>query len=83
MVTPRTLSPYDSLIDYLIEKATPQEILAYEVSEAEQERADELTEKNKTAALTPEEHEELKQMMEVDLLVGLLKARAKAALQQP
>jgi ADP-heptose:LPS heptosyltransferase len=83
MATPRILSPYDNLIDYLIEKATPQEILAYNASLAEQERADELTEKHKTGILTADEHEELKQMMEVDLLVGLLKARAAVALRKP
>ena len=82
MASSQFLSPYDNLLDYLIEKATPQEILAYQASEIEQERADTLTDKNKTGTLTTEERQELNQMMEVDLLVGLLKARAMSALKK-
>ena len=82
MASSQFLSPYDNLLDYLIDKATPQEILAYQASEIEQERADTLTDKNKTGTLTTEERQELNQMMEVDLLVGLLKARAMSALKK-
>jgi len=82
MATARVTSPYTSFVEYLLEKMTPEEILAYQATEAEQERADELTEKNKEGTLTQEERAELKQMMELDLLVGLLKARATVALKQ-
>ena len=73
---------YLDLMDYLIEKATPEEILAYKASEKEEQRAAELLEKNSAGTLTPEESEELQQMLEVDRLVSVLKSRALKALNQ-
>ncbi len=72
---------YDSLLDFLVEKATPQEILAFKASPEEQARADELTAKNKAGRLTDEEAAELNSMLEIDLLVMGLKARALVALK--
>ena len=72
---------YHNLLDFLVEKATPQEILAYKASSGEQARADELTEKNKSGRLTEAESQELNSMLELDLLVMGLKARALAALK--
>ena len=72
---------YHSFLDYLVEKATPQEILAYRASEEEQRRADDLTEKNKNGQLSNDEINELHQMMEVNELVMLLKAKATVAIQ--
>lgn len=75
-----TLSPvYNDLLDFLIEKATPQEILAFKASRIAEERAEELLEKNSAGTLTPEETVELQQMLEVDRLVSVLKARALEA----
>ena len=82
MASARVIPPYTSFVEYLLEKMTPEEILAYQASDDEQERAEELTEKNKDGILTQEERTELKQMMELDLLVGLLKARAMVALKK-
>jgi hypothetical protein len=74
---------YDELLDFLVEKANPQELLAFRPSAAAQARADELTEKNKAGILTPQERAELEQMLELDLFVTALKARAAKALKQP
>ena len=71
---------YDDLLDFLVEKATPAEILAFAPSEAAQERAEELLEKNNAGTLTVEEYAELQQMLQVDRLVSVLKARALDAL---
>lgn len=80
MVSP-TLSPiYDELIEYLVQKATPEEILAFRLSKTAQERAEYLTEQNKAGVLTPEEKVELDQLIEFDQLVSLLKAKAVQAL---
>lgn len=76
------LSPvYDDFLDFLVEKATPQELIAYKPSDEAQRRAVYLTERNKADALTPEESAELAQMMEFDLLVSALKARAFKSLK--
>jgi uncharacterized protein YnzC (UPF0291/DUF896 family) len=64
----------------LFEKMTPEEILAYHASDGEQERAEELAEKNKAGTLTKEEREEWKNMLRLDALVASLKARALEAL---
>ena len=80
MVSP-SLSPiYDELMEYLVQKATPQEILAFRLSESAQERAEYLTERNKAGVLTSEEKFELDQWIEFDQLVSLLKAKAVQAL---
>lgn len=82
MATSPVISPYTSFIEYLLEKMTPEEILAYQASEDEQERAEELTEKNKDGKLTPQEREELQEMMNLEALVNLLKVRALVALKK-
>jgi hypothetical protein len=80
-VASANLSPvYDDLLDFLVEKATPREILAFKASEAAQERANDLLERNNAGTLTPEEAAELEQMLQVDRLVSVLKARALEAL---
>ena len=67
---------YNDFLDFLVEKATPQEILAYKPSEISQQRAAYLTEQNKSDALTSDEAAELEQILEFELLVSALKARA-------
>ena len=76
MALDRLAPSYEMFLDYLVEKATPQEILAYKANPEEQLRADELTEKNKSGQLLADEADELQQMIEVNELVMLLKAKA-------
>lgn len=74
------LSPaYDHLLGYLIDKASPQNILAFSLSEQEKERAIELLDKQDEGTLTSEEAVELEQMREVELLVMALRAKALEA----
>lgn len=78
-----SLSPvYNELLDYLVAKASPEEILAFQPSAAAQTRAEILTEKNKAGTLTATEHEELAQLLQMDALVSALKAKALASLGQ-
>jgi hypothetical protein len=76
-------SIYTELIEYLAEKATPEEILAFKVSAATQQRADELTVLNKSGKMSAVERDELDQLLEFDELVSLLKSRALKALKHP
>jgi hypothetical protein len=76
---------YHELADFIVEKISPEEILAFKVSPAAQKRAAQLLQTMKTASLTEEEAAELEQIeleqiAQFDLLVGVLKARAMAAL---
>jgi hypothetical protein len=74
---------YDSLLAYLVEKATPEEILAYTIPEETAQRAIDLMERNSEGTLTPQELDELEEMRRVDKLIALLKARSLSALKQP
>ena len=75
-----SLAPvYDYFLDFLVEKATPQELLAFAIPEIERERALALLDKQDAVSLTPEEAVELEQMQRVDQLISALKARALAA----
>lgn len=73
---------YDELIDYLIERATPEEILAFAPSPRAEERAEELLDRNNAGTLSPPEVIELEQMLYFDRRISLLKARAAASLKR-
>ena len=69
---------YDYFLSFLVEKATPREILAFEIPESERQRSMELLEKQDASTLTPAEVEEFGQMQQIDRLVSALKAKALA-----
>ena len=73
---------YDHFAAYLVEKATPREILAYQVPKAAQDRARELLERSGSGTLTPDEKTELEQMLQVDRFISVLKALAQEALNK-
>lgn len=73
---------YDSLLDFLVEKATPEEILAFELTPQQLKRAEELSEKHKAGYLPEDEVHELEKIMQVELLIGALRARAMVALKK-
>lgn len=68
---------YDELVEYLARTATAEQILAFKVSEAMQQHADELLDRNNDGELTAEEQAELQQMLHFDRMVSLLKAHAR------
>jgi hypothetical protein len=80
MATTQFHPAHDSMLDFLVEKATPQEILAYEISEAERERALELLNKQEEGTLTPDEEIELDAIEQMELLYMTLRAKALKAL---
>ncbi len=75
-----TLPLYDSFLDFLVEKATPEEILAFRAPESEQEQARQLIERNSAGLLTEPEQQQLEQMLQFERLVTRLKAKALAAM---
>ncbi len=70
---------YDEFLDYLIEKATPQEILAFRASPEAQATAQDLIERNNAGTLTPDETRVLNQMLEFERMMSVLKAKALKA----
>jgi hypothetical protein len=73
---------YDHLLDFLIAKASPDEILAFELNDTDKQRAIELLDKQDEGTLTEEESAELAEMREAELLIMALRAKALEALQQ-
>ena len=73
---------YDELIDYLVERATPSEILAFKASPGAEERAAYLLDRNNAGTLTDLESIELQQLLYFDRRISVLKARAAVELKQ-
>jgi hypothetical protein len=67
---------YDSVVELLVEKLTPEEILAFKASEEEQQRVRFLRERNNDGTITPEEYAELEKAVAFERLFLVLKTRA-------
>ncbi len=76
-----TSGTYQEILDFLIDRPTPAQIINFKVSEASQSRLQTLLEKNREAALTAAETAEIDLYEQLDTLIGFLKIRAYAALQ--
>ena len=72
---------YDELLDYLLERATAKEILAFKPSEQAQIRATELLDSNNAGTLNSAERLELEQMLYFDRKISVLKAKAAAQIK--
>lgn len=72
---------FDELLDYLIEKATPQEVLSFRPSDNAQARATELLDKNNDGTITPGEVHELEQLRQYNAMLVKLKLKAELAIR--
>jgi hypothetical protein len=81
MVAPNLTPAYDEFVTFLLSKMSPEEILAYKASPEAQARAEALLEINQTRTMTATESAELEQIIELDLMIGVLKARAARTLK--
>jgi hypothetical protein len=82
MVSAQVPLVYDELLDYLVEKAAPEEILAFRASDKAQARAADLLDRNNAGTLTPEESLELQQLLYFDSRISVLKSQAALALKK-
>jgi hypothetical protein len=69
------------LIDQIVERMKPEDILTLRVSDEEDERLQYLMERNNEGELTDSERDELNYFAEMDRLVSLLKAKALVVLK--
>ncbi|MGB3641795.1 MAG: hypothetical protein WBA39_30095 [Rivularia sp. (in: cyanobacteria)] len=67
---------YQEVLDFLIKRPTPEEIIAFKVSPLTQKRLEDLLEKNRSATLTSMELAELDVYEQLEHMMILLKARA-------
>jgi hypothetical protein len=82
MSTINLLPLYDEFLDYLIEKASPDEILAFKASPEAQAYAQTLIDRKSAGTLTPDKAEILQQMVQFERMMSVLKAKALKAIQQ-
>lgn len=73
-------STYEQILDFLIGRPTPEQIVSFKVSEESQTRVQTLLHKNRSVGLTPAETTELDLYEQLDTLIGFLKIRAYTAL---
>ena len=74
------ISAYQEAIEFLARGMTAQELVAFQPSADASARLERLIQKEKSEGLLPEEHEELERSMEVERVLSLAKARARARL---
>ena len=82
MATAKLVPSYEQFLDRVIEAMTPEEILAFRVSDEEQKRVDELLDRHNENEVTLEEQRELAQIAQFEELMTLLKVRAAHKLKQ-
>ena len=67
---------YQEVLDFLIKRPTPEEIIAFKVSPQAQSRLEELLKRNRSATLNSMELAELDVYQQLEHMMILLKARA-------
>jgi hypothetical protein len=72
---------YGELVDLLAESASSDKLLAFQLSNSNQQRLDDLLSKNRQGTLTSQESAELDAFEQFEHVVRLLKARVRARQQ--
>ena len=70
----------DEITDFLITAPTPEQIIAFQTSEAVNQRLHALLDKNRNEGLTPDEREELNRFLQLGHVMTILKAKARLKL---
>lgn len=74
-----TVSPVDEVVEFFAQGPSRQDIAAFHLSEAAQDRLRELLRHNASATLSPEEARQLDQMVLLDDIVSLIRARVHSS----
>ncbi|MBD1834001.1 hypothetical protein H6F61_15225 [Cyanobacteria bacterium FACHB-472] len=76
MTAVKATKVYDEIIDFIAAGTTPQSVVNFRLSEAAQERLEDLVYKHKSGELTPDEKRELDHFLTLEHIMRLAKARA-------
>jgi hypothetical protein len=68
---------YDEVIDFIASGPSPGAVAAFRLSEAMNQRAELLVQREKNGELTPDEKSELDHFLELEHIMRLAKARAR------
>jgi hypothetical protein len=77
MASPAALNPVNEVIDFFARAPSREDIAAFRLSPAAHERLRALLARNAAGMLSPEEHRELDQMVLLDDILSLLRARVQ------
>ncbi|HAA31043.1 MAG TPA: hypothetical protein DCE56_29215 [Cyanobacteria bacterium UBA8553] len=72
----KTTKVYDEIIEFIAAGTTPQSVINFKLSEAAQERLEDLVYRHHTGKITPEEKRELDHFLTLEHIMTLAKARA-------
>ena len=75
-------SAFSDFLDKVVERMTPQEILAFQFSEEDQENIRNWVERNNAGTITSEELARLQQILQIERMMTVLKAKAFRALRK-
>lgn len=71
---------YEEIIDFIAAGTSPRDVVAFQPSEAAKTRVADLIHREKTTGLSPEETAELDHYLQLEHVMRLAKARARAYL---
>ncbi len=71
-----TMRAYDEIIDFIAAGTSPDRIVSYQPSKAAKNRVADLTFREKTGGLSPDEKSELDHYLQLEHIMRLAKARA-------
>ena len=74
------IKAYEEIFDFIAAGTTPKDVISFRPSETAQERASDLLAREKDGELSPAEKSELDHYMQLEHLMRLAKARARAFL---
>lgn len=72
----KTTRVYDEIVDFIAAGTTPQSVIDFQLSDAAQERLEDLVYRHKTGELTQDEKRELDHFLTLEHIMTLAKARA-------
>ncbi len=76
-----TANVYDQIAEFMA-SMSPQKVVAFRASDANQKRLDFLLDKQKIEGLSEEEKSEIEHYLIINRIIGLAKARARQILMQ-
>ncbi len=72
----KTVKVYDDIVEFIASGTTPESVMKFKLSEAAQERLEDLVYAHEIGQLTEEEREELDDFLVLEHIMILAKARA-------
>ncbi|AFZ15437.1 hypothetical protein Cri9333_4658 [Crinalium epipsammum PCC 9333] len=72
---------YDEFIDFIAQGTTPEDVTKFQFSEATKEQIEDLVERAKTGELSTDDKSELEQLLVIEHIIRLAKAKAHKYLQ--